>query len=132
MGQTYASLGYDSEAEQASRKAEDLSANLPARERYLIIASHAQVVNDNQKAIQYYSDMAKVSPGDTDIQFALGSLYETTSAYDQAREHFSNVLKRDPQNIDALLELARVDIKRGDASKAPRIHQPRQHPGNPD
>ena len=118
MGQTYASLGYDSEAEQASRKAEDLSANLPARERYLIIASHAQVVNDNQKAIQYYSDMAKVSPGDTDIQFALGSLYETTSAYDQAREHFSNVLKRDPQNIDALLELARVDIKRGDASKA--------------
>ena len=118
MGQTYASLGYDSEAEQAARKAEDLSANLPARERYLIIASHAQVVNDNQKAIQYYSDMAKVSPGDTDIQFALGSLYESTSAYDQAREHFSNVLKRDPQNIDALLELARVDIKRGDASKA--------------
>ena len=118
MGQTYASLGYDSEAEQASRKAEDLSANLPARERYLIIASHAQVVNDNQKAIQYYSDMAKVSPGDTDVQFALGSLYEATSAYDQARDHFSNVLKRDPQNIDALLELARVDIKRGDASKA--------------
>ena len=117
LGQTYASLGYDSEAEQASRKAEDLSANLPARERYLIIASHARVVNDNQKAIQYYSDMAKVSPADTDIQFALGSLYESTSAYDQAREHFNNVLKRDPQNIDALLELARVDIKSGDASK---------------
>ena len=97
MGQTYASLGYDSEAEQAARKAEDLSGNLPARERYLIIASHARVVNDNQKAIQYYSDMAKVSPEDTDVQFALGSLYEATSAYDQAREHFSNVLKRDPR-----------------------------------
>ena len=117
MGQTYASLGYDSEAEQAARKAEDLSSNLPARERYLIIASHARVVNDNQKAIQYYSDMAKVSPEDTDIQFALGSLYEATSAYDQAREHFSNVLKRDPQDIDALLELARVEIKSGNASK---------------
>ena len=117
MGQTYASLGYDSEAEQASRKAEDLSGNLPARERYLIIASHARVVNDNQKAIQYYSDMAKVSPEDTDIQFALGSLFEVTSAYDQAREHFNNVLKRDPQNIDALLELARVEIKSGNASK---------------
>ncbi len=117
MGQTYASLGYDSEAEQAARKAEDLSSNLPARERYLIIASHARVVNDNQKAIQYYSDMAKVSPEDTDIQFALGSLYEATSAYDQAREHFGNVLKRDPQDIDALLELARVEIKSGNASK---------------
>ncbi len=117
MGQTYASLGYDSEAEQAARKAEDLSSSLPARERYLIIASHARVVNDNQKAIQYYSDMAKVSPEDTDIQFALGSLYEATSAYDQARDHFNNVLKRDPQDIDALLELARVEIKSGNASK---------------
>ena len=117
LGQTYSSLGYDSEAEQASRKAEDLSSNLPARERYLIVANHARVINDNQKAIQYYSDMAKASPEDTDIQFALGSLYEDTSAYDQAREHFNNVLTRDPQNIDALLEIARVEIKSGNASK---------------
>jgi tetratricopeptide (TPR) repeat protein/predicted Ser/Thr protein kinase len=117
LGQTYSSLGYDSEAEQASRKAEDLSGNLPARERYLIVASHARVVNDNEKAIQYYSDMAKASPEDADIQFALGSLYEITSAYDQAREHFNNVLKRDPQNIDALLEIARVEIKSGNAPK---------------
>ncbi len=75
LGQTYASLGYDDEAEKASRKAEDLSTNLPARERYLIVASHARISNDNPKAIQYYSDMAKASPEDADIQFALGSLY---------------------------------------------------------
>jgi tetratricopeptide (TPR) repeat protein/predicted Ser/Thr protein kinase len=117
LGQTYSSLGYDSKAEQAALKAEELSANLPARERYLIVASHARVANDNQKAIQYYTDMAKVSPEDTDVQFALGSLYELTSTYDQAREHFDNVLKRDPQNIDALLEIARVEIKSGNASK---------------
>ena len=76
MGQTYASLGYDNEAEQAAAKPlNTLSSNLPARERYLIVASHARVVNDNQKAIQYYSDMAKVSPGIPTFQFALGSLY---------------------------------------------------------
>jgi eukaryotic-like serine/threonine-protein kinase len=117
LGQTYASLGYDDKAEQASGKAEDLSANLPPRERYLIVASHARISSDNQKAIQYYTDIAKASPEDTDIQFALGSLYEITSSYDQARDHFNNVLKRDPQNIDALLELARVEIKGGNASK---------------
>jgi tetratricopeptide (TPR) repeat protein len=117
LGQTYSSLGYDSEAEQAARKAEDLSSNLPTRERFLIVASHAHIVNDNQKAIQYYTDMAKASPEDTDIQFALGSLYETTGAFDQAREHFSNVLTRDPQSIDALLEIARVEIKSGNAPK---------------
>ena len=46
LGQTYASLGYDDEAAQASRKAVDLSNNLPARERYLIIAGNARIVND--------------------------------------------------------------------------------------
>ena len=78
LGQTYASLGYDDEAAQASRKAVDLSNNLPARERYLIIAGNARIVNDTQKAIEYYGDMAKASPEDTDIQFALGSLYLST------------------------------------------------------
>ena len=61
--------------------------------------------------------MAKASPEDTDIQFALGSLYLSTGGYDQARLHFTNVLQRDPQYIDALLEIARVEIKAGNASK---------------
>ncbi len=116
LGQTYASLGYDNEAEQASRKAVDLSSNLRTRERYLIVASYARIVNDNQKAIEYYTDMAKVSPEDTEVQFALGNLYENTSAYDKAREHYNSVLKRDPQYIDALLAMGRVETKGGDAN----------------
>jgi tetratricopeptide (TPR) repeat protein len=117
LGQTYATLGYDNEAEQASRKAVDLSSSLPSRERYLIVANHARVVNDNQKAIELYEDMAKVSPEDTDMQFALGGLYENTSAYDKAREHYDNVLQRDPQYIDALLARGRVEIRSGTPSK---------------
>jgi eukaryotic-like serine/threonine-protein kinase len=117
LGQTYATLGYDNEAEQASRKAVDLSSSLPSRERYLIVANHARVVNDNQKAIGLYEDMAKVSPEDTDSQFALGGLYENTSAYDKAREHYDSVLQRDPQYIDALLSRGRVEIRSGTPSK---------------
>jgi tetratricopeptide (TPR) repeat protein len=117
LGQTYSALGYDNEAEQASRKAVDLSSNLPSRERYLIVANHARVINDNQKAIGYYEDMAKVSPEDTDVQFALGGLYENTGAYDKAREHFDGVLQRDPQYIDALLARGRVEIRSSNPSK---------------
>jgi tetratricopeptide (TPR) repeat protein/predicted Ser/Thr protein kinase len=117
VGQTYAALGYDEEADKAARKAVDLSTNLPSRERYLIVASQARIANDNQKAIQYYSDMAKASPQDTDIQFALGSLYSNTGAYDEARTHFENVLQRDPQYSAALLEIARVEIRSGHAPK---------------
>jgi serine/threonine protein kinase/tetratricopeptide (TPR) repeat protein len=117
LGQTYSALGYDNEAEQASRRAVDLSSNLPSRERYLIVANHARVINDNQKAIGYYEDMVKVSPEDTDVQFALGGLYENTGAYDKAREHFDGVLQRDPQYIDALLARGRVEIRSSNPSK---------------
>jgi serine/threonine protein kinase/tetratricopeptide (TPR) repeat protein len=117
LGQTYGALGYDNEAEQASRRAVDLSSNLPSRERYLIVANHARVINDNQKAIGYYEDMAKVAPEDTDVQFALGGLYENTGAYDKAREHFDGVLQRDPQYIDALLARGRVEIRSSNPSK---------------
>jgi len=117
LGQTYSALGYDNEAEQASRRAVDLSSNLPSRERYLIVANHARVINDNQKAIGYYEDMAKVSPEDTDVQFALGGLYENTGAYDKAREHFDGVLQRDPQYIDALMARGRVEIRSSNPSK---------------
>ena len=109
LGQTYAGLGYDNEAEQASKRAVDLSGNLPARERYLIIANHARVTNDNKKAIQYYEDLAKVAPEDQDVQFTLGRIYETSGESDKAREHYSIVLQRDPQSIDAVLAMGRVE-----------------------
>ena len=49
LAQTHANLGHDAEAEQASRRAVDLSQKLPPREQYLIGAAHARILNDNQK-----------------------------------------------------------------------------------
>jgi TolB-like protein len=43
LGQPYANLGHDNEAEQFSRKAVDLSENLPRREKYLISANYARI-----------------------------------------------------------------------------------------
>ena len=113
LGQTYASLGYDTEAEQNSRRAMELAERLPAREKYLIAASHARIVNDTDKAIEAYENLAKVSPDDPEVNFELASLYESSGAFDKARAHYKKVLDRDPKYVAALLASGRVEIKAG-------------------
>jgi serine/threonine protein kinase/tetratricopeptide (TPR) repeat protein len=113
LAQTYSNLGYDNEAERYSRQAVDLGQQLPAAERYLIQAGNARISNDNQKAIDAYDNLAKASPYDPDIQFALAQTYETASDFDKAREHYAKALEQDPKYVDALLASGRVEIKAG-------------------
>jgi tetratricopeptide (TPR) repeat protein len=115
LGQSHANLGYDNEAEQFSRKAVELAGSLPPQEKYLILANHARIQNDNAKAIESYENLAKVSPDDPDVHFNLASLYETVGSLDQARDHYGRVLKDDPNYVDALFSYGRVEIKRGNA-----------------
>ena len=65
-------LGYDDDAEQASRKAVELSQQLPLAEKYLIEATHARIVKDNKKAIEAYENLSKTLPDNADVQYALG------------------------------------------------------------
>jgi tetratricopeptide (TPR) repeat protein/tRNA A-37 threonylcarbamoyl transferase component Bud32 len=113
LGQSYANLGYDTEAEQNSRRAVELAEKLPEREKYLITASHARIVNDTGKAIEAYENLAKVSPEDSEVNFELAALYEAQGAFDQARAHYKKVLQRDPKYVAALLASGRVEIKAG-------------------
>jgi serine/threonine protein kinase/Tfp pilus assembly protein PilF len=113
LAQTYSSLGYDNEAERFSRRAVELSQQLPAAERYLIEASNARIQNDTQKAIASYENLAKVSPENPDIQFTLASLYESAGDYDKSLQHYAKVLEQDPKYVDALLASGRVQIKSG-------------------
>jgi eukaryotic-like serine/threonine-protein kinase len=115
LGQSHANLGYDNEAEQFSRKAVELASSLPPQEKYLILANHARIQNDNAKAIESYENLAKVSPDDPDVLFNLASLYEAVGSLDQARDHYGRVLKDDPNYVDALFSYGRVEIKRGNA-----------------
>ena len=111
LGQTYSNLRNDDKAEQFSRKAVDLSDKLPPPERYLIQANYAQISNDYRKAIESYENLEKVSPGDVDVHFRLGGLYESTGAYDKARAELAKVLANDPKHVDALLAAGRVEIR---------------------
>ncbi|HEY6213542.1 MAG TPA: tetratricopeptide repeat protein, partial [Vicinamibacterales bacterium] len=112
LGQSYANLGYDDEAERASRRAVDLSGTLPPQERYLVQANHARIVNDNAKAIESYTNLARVSPEDPDVHFNLASLYEAVGSFDLARTHYEKVLAGDPNNVEALFAQGRVEIQR--------------------
>jgi tetratricopeptide (TPR) repeat protein/predicted Ser/Thr protein kinase len=118
LAQTYAGLGFDDKALDSSRKAVDLSQSLPPSERYLILANHAAISRDNQKAIESYEKLAMASPNDSEIELTLAKLYEDTGSLDTAREHLAKIVARDPSNLEALLATGRVEIKRrspGDA-----------------
>jgi len=107
-------LGYDTDAEQYSRKAVELAQQLPLAEKYLIEASHARVMKDNTKAIAAYENLTKTFPDNPDVEYALAGLYEDSGDFDKALTHYGNMLKSDPKNLDALLATGRVQSKRGD------------------
>ena len=113
LGEVYSALGYDSDAEQASQRAMDLSQDMPLSAKYFIEASHARVIKDTIKAIAAYENLEKSFPDNQDVLFALGHLYEDAGNLDKAREHYGDVLKADGKNVDALLAMGRVEIKAG-------------------
>jgi serine/threonine protein kinase/tetratricopeptide (TPR) repeat protein len=113
LSEAQSASGYDNDADQSSRKAVELSGGLPDPERYRIVASSARLSNDTKKAIESYETLAKASPDDTDVQFALAQLYEDSGDFSKARDHLAVVLKQDPKFIDALKSGGRIENKSG-------------------
>ena len=111
LGEVYSNLGHDDLAETASRKAVELSDNLPAQEKALIEAKNARITKDIPKAIHAYEALAARAPEDTDVQFALAGLYEQAGDFNEAKQQLAKVLSRDPKNVDVLLASGRVEIK---------------------
>ena len=118
LAKTYANLGQDNEAEQASRKAVELSDQLPPQEKYLIQASYDRIQKDYPKAIEAFENLARATPGNADVLFELGGLYENSSAYDKAREEYTQVLALDPKRVDALVAMGRVEVYSGNSERA--------------
>src|SRR5438132_1327247 len=113
LAQRYRSLGYDAEAEQAAKKAVDLSQNLPEAEKYLIAAIRAQTVKNFPEAIKAYENLAKASPDNTDVQSALASLYEDSGDFAKATEYNQKILASNPNDVTAMLTAGRLSLKSG-------------------
>ena len=118
LAQTYAALGYDDKAEQASRRAVELSENLPAQDRYLIQAINASIMHDTAKAIAAYENLTKVNPDDTDAQFALASLYEKIGNFDEGQEASGQSVDGRSQEPAEHCASGRVDIEAGNPQAA--------------
>jgi eukaryotic-like serine/threonine-protein kinase len=113
LGEAYSRLGYDDEAEEAARKAVELSESLPPAEKYLITANHFRIAKDYPKAIASYQNLAKVSPDNPDIQSALGGIYENSGDFAKAREFYQKILAVNPKDVATLLAMGRVEILSG-------------------
>ena len=113
MAETYSRLGYDSEAEQSARKAVELSGNLPATEKFLIAANQLRIAKDYPKAVDAYQNLAKVSPDNSDIQSALGSVYENSGDFAKAREFYQKLLTANPKDLNTLVAMGRIEILSG-------------------
>jgi tetratricopeptide (TPR) repeat protein/predicted Ser/Thr protein kinase len=115
LGQCYAKLGQDNEAEQYSRTAVELSEKLPDQEKFLIQARQNEILKNYDKAIVSYENLAKASPNDPDVLFDLGRLQESAGSFDKARASFSRVLELDPKRVEGLLAMGRVEIEKDSA-----------------
>jgi tetratricopeptide (TPR) repeat protein len=118
LGEAYASLGQDTDAERASREAVQRAEQLPPREKYEVLAAHARITNDHEKAIEAYASLAKLAPGDSLVLFDMANAYEATGDYDRAHRTLLDVLKLDPQFSNALFAIGRVEIRRGNPEGA--------------
>jgi serine/threonine protein kinase/Tfp pilus assembly protein PilF len=110
---TYAQLGPEDDAERFSQKAVGLSDQLPAAEKYLILAKHQTILKSYPQAIEAYENLTKASPDNADLLFALADVYEKSNAYDKAKDAYSKVLTLDPKRVDGLLAMGRVEIDSG-------------------
>jgi tetratricopeptide (TPR) repeat protein len=113
LAETDSALGYDTDAEKYSRKALELSQQLPLAEKYLIEANHAHVMKDNKKAIQAYEKLAKTSPGNADVQSALAILYEDSGDFAKATEYYQKILAANPKDLMATLATGRIALRMG-------------------
>jgi tetratricopeptide (TPR) repeat protein len=110
LAETYANLGYDSEAEQSARRAVELSESLKPAEKYGINASQARISKNYPKAIEAYENLARTFPDNADVEYALGSLYSDKGDYEKARAQFSKILQSNPRNIKALWQIGAAEI----------------------
>lgn len=118
LAEVDSALGYDADAEQASRRAIDLSQSLPPIQKYLIEATHARIIKDNQQAIQAYENLAKSMPENSDVQSSLAELYTATGNYASARTQLSKLLTADPKNIKGLWQMGVLEIVSGNPQAA--------------
>jgi tetratricopeptide (TPR) repeat protein/predicted Ser/Thr protein kinase len=113
LGQTYARLGHQSDAEQRATRSVELGSNLPPVEKYIVQAVNAKIGNNYKQALDSYETLERLMPSDPQVQFELGELNETHGEYDKAHAHYEKAVQADPKHLEALRGIGQVECERG-------------------
>ena len=113
LAHTYDTLGRGRKAEDASRRAVELSDGLPDAERFMILALNASIEGDYEAGIDAYQNLLRMHPNDPELHAELAAIYEGEASFDHALEHLRITLEADPRNVTAQLAQGRVLIKSG-------------------
>jgi tetratricopeptide (TPR) repeat protein len=113
LGQTYARLGHQSDAEQSATRSVELGSNLPPVEKYIVQAVNAKIGNNYKQALDSYENLERLMPSDPQVQFELGELNETHGEYDKAHAHYEKAVQADPKHLEALRGIGQVECERG-------------------
>lgn len=115
---------------EAVRESEDVLKSNPndLTARRILGRISARLIGDpqqrgmNQKmleqATEHYKKITEIEPSDSDAWLMLGRLYKMAQNSVESKKAYEEVLKSDPENIDALSGLAMVLADVGDTAKA--------------
>ena len=112
LAQTYAALGFAPEAERHARTSLTLSEPLPQVEKFMIQANHARIMKKRAEAVGYYDKLATLLPGSDEVLSDLAAALDEKADYDRAFVEYTKLADRDKENLDALMGLGRVEVKR--------------------
>ncbi|HEU0119859.1 MAG TPA: tetratricopeptide repeat protein [Bryobacteraceae bacterium] len=74
-----------------------------------------------EQATEHYKKITEIEPADSDAWLMLGRLYKMAQKSVESKSAYEQVLKTDPENIDALSGLAMVLADVGDTGKAAEL-----------
>ena len=98
-----------------------LKSTEPSRGRELLLAQHALLQGDLDKAIELYGNVTKKYPNDSEALFHLALACEDAGDLKQAVEALEKLVAIDPNHPEAYFNLGKDTILMGQADKA--IHQ---------
>lgn len=74
-----------------------------------------------EQATEHYKKITEIEPTDTDAWLMLGRLYKMSQNSVESKKAYEEVLKTEPENVDALSGLAMVLADVGDTAKAAEL-----------
>lgn len=86
----------------------------------LALAESYFLIGEYGDALDYTLRAERLMRGDTAVKVLHGRILVGSGRYDEARELFNEILKREPNNVEALLGLAELDVAIGQVGDAIR------------